>query len=61
MPDIMATRQKAPKRIRSKMLTVPATPKEKKLFFGMAKWRHQTFAEFVRQILYREAKVSKVA
>jgi len=54
-------RRKPSKLKRNVMMTFPVTRQEKKLFHGIARWRHQTFADFVRQILYREAKVSKVA
>jgi hypothetical protein len=42
-------------------LTIPVTPEEKKLFFAMARWHHKTLAQLVRDLLYREERVSKVA
>jgi hypothetical protein len=61
IPSVMANRRKPSTTRRNKLVMFSVSEQEKKLFFGMARWRHQSFAEFVRQILYREAKVSKVA
>jgi hypothetical protein len=59
----MARTKKVPrvKRFRDKVVIFNVTAAEKKLFQSIAQNHHQSFADFVRQLLYRESKASKVA
>jgi hypothetical protein len=57
----MSKPSKKQKRNRTELLLIAVTPDEKKLFQGIARWHHSSFAEFARQLFYRESRVSKVA
>jgi hypothetical protein len=58
----MARKRLPPKRKRTAVLLLNVTPDEKAIFQGLAEQRRQSFAEMVRQILFREAgTTSKVA
>jgi hypothetical protein len=47
---------------RNDVLAFNVSPEEKKIFLGLAEQRRQSFAEMVRQMLFREAgTTSKVA
>lgn len=55
-----ATRKQ--KNARTELLMFNVTPEEKDMFMGLAEQRRSSFAEMVRQILFREAgTTSKVA
>lgn len=41
---------------RTKNLAVPVNPAEERLFKELAESRHSTFAQVVRELLYREAE-----
>jgi hypothetical protein len=58
----MAKPSKTAKKKRTVLLMFSVTPEEKKIFMGLAEQRRSSFAEMVRQILFREAgTTSKVA
>lgn len=59
-PD-MANRKKASQEKRTVKMMVPTTQQERELFKRVAEAHHTTFSEFVRRVLYREAKFVKVA
>jgi hypothetical protein len=58
----MAKQRRYPKKRRNLLLNFSVSIEEKKIFMGLAEQRRQSFAEMVRQILFREAgTTSKVA
>jgi hypothetical protein len=56
----MSTQNKPSKEKRDLLIGIPVTAEERKLFHGMARWHKKTLAQLVRDLLYREEKVSKI-
>jgi len=57
----MAKPKKPVKEQRTLMMGIPVNEAERELFRKVAEAHHTTFAEFVRQYLHREARLTKVA
>ena len=59
---VMAKQRKSPKSRRDQIINFAVSAEEKKIFLGLAEQRRTSFAEMVRQMLFREAgTTSKVA
>jgi hypothetical protein len=59
---VMSKPRKSPRKRRNHIINFAVSAEEKKIFLGLAEQRRQSFAEMVRQMLFREAgTTTKVA